>query len=215
MSTSSVRHLGNQTQATDQIRVISRRHQPWAWFDKRVITQYGHHLGPHGIAVYMALAIHVDGESQTCFPSYRTLAYETGLSRPTVIKAMKTLVELKLVGKEALESPEGDAGPNLYSLLDIPVHPAGELSTTSEGVVNDVNHRSQPPLPPVVNDVYPNKNLGERDTKNKSNGNISHVEKGKTPGPHGLGRKAYTPQNPQQLAERKALLRQQALQLRQ
>jgi DNA-binding transcriptional MocR family regulator len=184
--------------ADGSIRIISRRHQPWAWFDKRVITRYGHHLGPHGIAVYMALAVHVDGDTQTCFPSYRTLAYETGLSRPTVVKAMKTLVALGLVGKEAMQSPDGDAGPNLYSLLDIPIYAENEGATASAGVVNDVNHPSKPPLPPVVNDVNPNKNQGERDTKNKKAGQaFSHEKSGKAPN----------------LAARKAVLRQQAEQL--
>lgn len=120
-------------QTTEQIRVISRRSQPWAWFDKRVITRYGRQLGPHGLAVYMALATHVDGETQSCFPSYQTLARETGMSRRAVMRAMAKLCELKLISKTALLSPAGDAGPNAYALLDIPAPFELELSTAEGG----------------------------------------------------------------------------------
>jgi len=226
MPISTVAQLHASHNATDQIRVISRRRQPWAWFDKRVITRYGRQLGPHGIAVYMALAVHVDGEMQRCFPSYQTLAREIGVSRPTVVKAIKTLLKHQLINKEAMQSPEGDAGPNLYSLLDIPdmpiewSTPAPEVSTDErsavpEGVVNDVTHGGQSPLPPVVKEVNPKKNLLERDEKNKGNGQHLHRAGETTPPPLRFGHRGYMPLTREQLAHRKILLQQQALLLAQ
>jgi hypothetical protein len=225
MSDPSVPQVHPLHNSHDQIRVISRRRPPWAWFDKRIITRYGRQLGPHGIAVYMALALHADGEVQTCFPSYQTLARQIGVSKPTVLKAIKLLLSLLLISKQAMQSPEGDPGPNLYALLDFPTTPIdlqatppphdpatpSELSTDQGGVVNDVYHPSQPPLPAVVNDVSPNKNLLERDLKNKSNGQRLHVEgEEQKPTLSSYGRRGYAPLTPAQLAERKAFLRQQA-----
>jgi hypothetical protein len=152
MSTSTVPQVSPSHNSTDQIRVISRRRPPWAWFDKRIITRYGRQLGPHDIAVYMALTVHADGELQTCFPSYQTIAKQIGVSKPTVLKAIKLLLTLHLIMKQAMQSPEGDAGPNLYTLLDIPATPIDlpatpppdelapppELSTDQGGVVNEV-----------------------------------------------------------------------------
>jgi hypothetical protein len=68
----------------------------------------------------------------------------------------------------------------------------------------------------VVNVVDPNKNLLERDIQNKSNGQRLHVEgEAQRPIPSSYGRRGYTPLTRDQLAARKALLRQQAAQLAQ
>jgi GntR family transcriptional regulator len=115
-------------QTTEQIRVISHRSQPWAWFDKRVISRYGRQLGPHGLAVYMALAMHADGETQSCFPSIQTVSRETGVSRAQLKRVLHRMVTLKLIRKDAMWSPEGDPGPNTYVLLDVPDGPL-DLST--------------------------------------------------------------------------------------
>jgi hypothetical protein len=229
----------------DQIRVISGRRPPWAWFDKRIVTRYGRLLGPNGIAVYMALTVHADGELQTCFPSYQTIAKQIGVSRPTVLKAIKLLIVLHLVMKQAMQSPEGDPGPNLYTLLDLPstpldlsgvpswatiddledeasppedLPPPPEVSTGQGEVVNQVDHPSQSNLPPVVNDVYPNKSLFEQDVKNRTHGADLHVDgaqKPQKPQPTSYGHRGYQPLTSQDLAERKAMLRRQAAMLAQ
>jgi hypothetical protein len=191
----------------------------------------------------MALAVHADSERQTCFPSYQTIAKQLNMSKPTVLKAIKLIITLYLASKQWTQSPEGDPGPNLYALLEIPtgpldltglptwatiaaveedttsppedVAPTVELSTEPEGVVNEIDHPSQPDLPRVVSDVYPNKNLLGQDVKNKSNGSGLRTqgrdEKAyERPQPVSYGRRDYTPLPPQALAARKALLRAQA-----
>jgi Helix-turn-helix domain len=229
MSNPSLAQVHPSHNSPEQIRVISRRRPPWAWFDKRIITRYGRQLGPHGIAVYMALAVHVDGELQTCFPSYQTIAKQIGVSKPTVLKAIKLLLTLHLITKQAMQSPEGDPGPNLYVLLDIPATPIDlqatpppddlappELSTDQRGVGNDIDHPTQRPLPGVGNDVDPNKNLLERYVKNKNNSMVIHTnreQETQKPQPSSYGRRGYLPLTSQQLAERKAFLRQQAAEL--
>ena len=42
---------------------------------------WGAAVGPYGIAIYDAIALHADGESQDGWPSYSTLAKITGMSR--------------------------------------------------------------------------------------------------------------------------------------
>lgn len=242
MPTASLSQSSSLHNSPDQIRAIALCRGGWAWFDKRIITRYGRLLGPNGIAVYMALTVHADGELQTCFPSYKTIAKQLNISRPTVLKAIKLIIALYLSSKQWTQSPEGDPGPNLYALLHLPNGPLEltglptwatidaleddapppkdlpplELSTGEEGVVNEIDHPSQPPVLPVVKEVDPNKNLLERDIQNKSNGvdvHVHGVQKPQKPQPSSYGRRGYTPMTPPQLAERKAFLRQQAAQL--
>jgi hypothetical protein len=128
----SLSHACLLDNSQDKIRVISGRRPPWAWFDKRIVTRYGRRLGPNGIAVYMALTVHADGELQSCFPSYQTIAEQIGVSRHTVMKAINLLLTLHLIMKQAMQSPAGDPGPNLYTLLDVPATPP-EFSTEEGG----------------------------------------------------------------------------------
>jgi Helix-turn-helix domain len=189
-------------QPSEQIRVISRR-QPWAWFDKRIIRRYGRVLGPQGIAVYMALATHADGEEQKSFPSYQTIAKEISSSRSTVIRVMKILVRLNLIRKETMASPDGDAGPNIYSLLDVPVDNSLEEpvdnSKKQGGVVSQGHHGGVTGTLGVVSHRHPNKNLFEENTENKKEAKAVF---------HKILGNGKTTEN------RKALLRQQHEQLK-
>jgi hypothetical protein len=108
----------------------------------------------HAIAVHVMLARHVGGKDRTAFPSLSRLQERTGLSRPTVIDALKELSKAGLIRVEK-GSDEGGKKKNVYTL-------------TSPPLVNDVYHPSKSPLPPLVNDVYPKKNHIEEETEKKN-----------------------------------------------
>jgi hypothetical protein len=83
------------------------------------------------MAVYMCLASHASSKSDVVFPSHAVICEHTGLSKPTVIKAIDALIES---GHVMVESRPNKV--NRYTLLSV--------------VVNDVDHQDV-----VVNDVDP------------------------------------------------------------
>ena len=144
------------TQLPRSIRAIARCRSGWAWFDKRIITRYGRLLGPNGVAVYMALAVHADSEQQTCFPSYQTIAKQLNMSRPTVLKAIKLIITLYLASKQWTQSPEGDPGPNLYAMLEIPNGPLDLMGLPTWATIDDEKgRRRHPPRTSPLQSSYP------------------------------------------------------------
>jgi biotin operon repressor len=61
------------------------------------VTLYGKRLKSPGIAVYNVLASYANQETQTCFPTQRSIARHLGLSRTTVNRKIGLLRELGLV----------------------------------------------------------------------------------------------------------------------
>ena len=153
------------------IEVRDKRQKGWSWFDNRVITRMAARIGPHALSVYMALVTHSDEHTQTCYPSYHTLAKELGLSRPTVIKAIQTLVRTKLIHKSTRQATPGDADTNLYTLLDVPwvVNEVDhEVVNDNDHLGNETYHGSQPHGLPVVNGVNPEQDSVQQDSVNKT-----------------------------------------------
>jgi len=72
----------------------------WYWIDKKILHQYGKRLRPSGIAVYNALASFSNSETQSCFPTQKTMAELIGVSRRTIIRKIKLLKELVLIRVE-------------------------------------------------------------------------------------------------------------------
>ena len=72
----------------------------WYWIDKKILHQYGRRLRPSGIAAYNALASFVNSETQSCFPTQKTMAELIGVSRRTVIRKIKLLKKLGLIRVE-------------------------------------------------------------------------------------------------------------------
>ena len=46
----------------------------WFWANNALIDKYGPTIGAHGIAVYTVLARFADHMSQSCHPSFQTIA---------------------------------------------------------------------------------------------------------------------------------------------
>ncbi len=110
-----------------EFEVKSKREFPFYIVDNAVLDIYGPKIGPYGIAVYSALARYADRE-QTCYPSLKSIASKTGISRRTVIGTLQKLVGLGLIEVERRHSPKGDRASNLYILLPIdPVESLGRV----------------------------------------------------------------------------------------
>ncbi len=83
----------------------------WYWISRSILKQYGHILGPAGLAVYNVLASYANSKSQTCFPTQETIADRIGLCRETVNRKVKHLREKRLIRVKRLK------GRCLYFLL--------------------------------------------------------------------------------------------------
>ena len=79
---------------------------------------WGKAIGAVGIAIYQSLASRAwDGQ---CFPSYQTIADDTGVSRPTAIKYIKKLQQVGLIEVQPRYNRRGDPSSNLYTLSNLP-----------------------------------------------------------------------------------------------
>lgn len=68
--------------------------------------------------VFMAIKRHLNSESSQAFPSIKTICSHTGLSKPTVIKAIKSLEDKDILMVEHRESEDRGHMSNLYTLVD-------------------------------------------------------------------------------------------------
>jgi len=73
--------------------------------------------------VYAYLLLLEDRQTYTCHPSYNTIAAETDLSKNTVLKSVRALLERKLITAEATSYFDEHGmkwkGNNLYTVLSI------------------------------------------------------------------------------------------------
>jgi predicted transcriptional regulator len=97
-------------------------------------------LSPTAKLVAHTIAYHA-GKHGQCFPSYQTLANESGLHRVTVIKCVNELVDAKLIAKVARRVHNGvdkmcKDQSNILVLVAQDYHPssAGLPITRSEGL---------------------------------------------------------------------------------
>jgi biotin operon repressor len=124
-------------------------------------TEYQHFktipkgIRAYAIAVYVCLASHASSKTDVVFPSHATICDHTGLSKPTVIKAIDALVESGHITVHN-RSNKGERSSNLYTLLSVVVndaaypdvvgnvadHPgnvAAHLGNVADYLVNDVD----------------------------------------------------------------------------
>lgn len=98
--------------------VTDRRKQGYFTIDNVLLDIYGKELGPHGIAVYAALARFANQESE-CWPTYRTITERTGVSRAQIARETAKLKSLGIIDVVAQVDDKGERKANLYILLDI------------------------------------------------------------------------------------------------
>lgn len=78
-----------------------------------LFDKFGPTLGPYGLAAYMALCRHADNETSECFPSYATIARETGMSRRKAIYEIQKMEQLGII-----EVERNHHTSNVFVLLD-------------------------------------------------------------------------------------------------
>jgi hypothetical protein len=98
--------------------VVDRRKRGYFTVDNVLLDVYGSQLGPHGIAVYAALARFANHD-QECWPTYRTITDRTGVSRRQIVREIEKLEDLKIIAITRRVDEKGQRTSHLYTLLDI------------------------------------------------------------------------------------------------
>jgi len=89
------------------------RNGGWYWINRHIIKKYGRLLGASGLAVYNVLASYANSNSQTCYPTQKSVADHLGISVRTVNRKIRLLRDFKLI---KIKKKKGRC---LYSLLKI------------------------------------------------------------------------------------------------
>jgi len=128
---------------SEKIDIRDLRDGKFLWIDKAALRLISESAGTMGVAVYSWLCYYANFKAQDCFPSITTLAYHYGVSRRTIMRAIKQLERLKAV---SIERKKGK--PNIYKLLNILgvksyPQPSSDIDVTSDrsvtGVVTQVS----------------------------------------------------------------------------
>jgi len=136
----------------EKIDIRDLRDGKFLWIDKAALRLISENAGTMGVAVYSWLCYYANFKAQDCFPSITTLAYHCGVSRRTIMRAVKQLERLKAV---SIERKKGK--PNIYKLLNISAiksypQPSSDIDVTSDRAVTGVMTRVSPE---VVTGVSP------------------------------------------------------------
>lgn len=91
------------------------RRPGWFWADNTLIDVYAPRIGAHGIAVYMMLVRHLNGDG-ACWPSMATIARTLGISRRKVVDCIKRLQDEGLIDVENREADKKGTISNLYTI---------------------------------------------------------------------------------------------------
>lgn len=97
-------------------KVRDKRNKGWFYLDNEYLNGLGKYMGPIGIAVYVSLCRHADGE-QSCFPAQEKIAEETGIGERTVRKYIDILKKHRVIAVER-EKHGRKWAHNVYFLLD-------------------------------------------------------------------------------------------------
>ena len=118
---------------TRKFNVRDKRRPLWFSIDNVFLRGgYAHKVGPTGLAVYAGIALHVNLETQSGYPSHDTIARLTGMSQRQVARKVKELRDLNII------ATTGEQGEVLtYHLLSredwLPVPPVPEGMTDRQG----------------------------------------------------------------------------------
>jgi len=82
---------------SENIDIRDLRDGKFLWIDKAALMLISESTGTMGVAVYSWLCYYANFKAQDCFPSITTLALHCGVSRRTIMRAIKQLEQLKAV----------------------------------------------------------------------------------------------------------------------
>jgi len=99
------------------MEIRDSRHKEWFWLDNEYLNGYAKHLGMSCTVVYLSLCRHANNQTQKCFPSMDLIAEENGISKDTVIRAVKKLEEWNIISVQRGKNVLGQQENNVYTLL--------------------------------------------------------------------------------------------------
>lgn len=110
-------------------------------------------LSTHTKMVYMVLRSYANGQDNTVFPSYSTIAKKGSMSKRKAIQCVQELEEYGLLVKEERKTVSKNKGISQTSNLYYLFRPA-EVQKKREDVVNNMHHPSESDAPSLVNDMH-------------------------------------------------------------
>lgn len=140
------------------VPIRAQRPAHWAWFDHALIDDYARHIGPIGVALYVALARYANHHTGQCWPSLVRLSQQLGMTRLTARRYLRHLVDHGLITMQ-----ERPGHTSLITLLALPPRPQTwspsnqdqevTWSSGNQGVGDDVTRGWAPgnPEPEVPN----------------------------------------------------------------
>lgn len=102
---------------TAPIEVRDLRRREFFMTDDEYLNGYARHCGIYATGVYMSLCRH-SNKAQQSFPSISLIAYELDISRDSVIRALKKLVEYNIITIEKVLTEKGEYRNNIYTLIE-------------------------------------------------------------------------------------------------
>lgn len=118
----------NENQQTFEVQ---RKHHDFTMVENAVL--FDPMCGKASRLVYVYLCYHADHKGDSCYPSTRTLAKETGIGRSTVIDAIRNLVKTGHVEKQTSKKPDGGYAHNIYTLTGKRLSEGGGGLVTDQG----------------------------------------------------------------------------------
>jgi hypothetical protein len=147
---------------TNQAVRSIRDHGGFSWVNNSIYEGFFSHLGPHGIAVYIALAKYADGKTQECYPSKNRIADDVGMSSRQVSREIKKLEKLKLISKKTRTKPGSQAPTsNLYTLTAPPYQDDDKGLPTDSQVPFEGGTDCHTSVCPTVLDSMPDSHLDD------------------------------------------------------
>jgi hypothetical protein len=133
------------------------------WADNEILDVYGPKLGPHGLAVYMAMCRRANNTTGECMLSTRRIAEQVWMSNGGVFNALALIVALGLA-RIVLKAEHGK--PAVYVLADVKaltcsshehrcssgergVHPVNAQYGSKDFDKTCIKTKPKPPYPPL------------------------------------------------------------------
>lgn len=110
--------------------------------DDEYLNGYAKLCGPNATMVYLCLCRHSD-RHQESFPSVESMATKTGISRDSVMRGIKILVDWNIISKERERREDAKWLNNRYVLLDKSVWKPKPSSTQQHGEPSRKSGQSQ------------------------------------------------------------------------
>lgn len=141
-----------------ELEIRDNRQKEWFWLDNEFIDSYAKKLKTSGIIVYISLCRYADNNTQTCFPSMKHIAKENGISKDTVLRAIKKLENFNLIHitREEHNRENGVQTRNRYTMLNKKVWGQSSKSASVPESQNEVEQSSKNQQSRVAPEGYNN-----------------------------------------------------------